>query len=174
MICIRAYLKRHLALLAVILLFFSGTVAAEKGATTDVTVKGTLIVQPYCVVNNNQNMNFDFGSVAVSDVDSKEVTVIQDVKVTCMWAPTAKLQMTLKSSNVAFLKPNVVKVGSTGMGIAMLNAGSGDAAINLNKAIDVADNYVLRLKAKLVNIQLFGTVNTGRFSTAVTIELTYP
>lgn len=174
MICIRAYLKRLLALLTVILLLFSGTVAAEKGATTDVTVKGTLIVQPYCVLNNNQNLNFDYGSVAISDIDTKEISVIQDIKVTCQWTPTAKLQVTLKSSNVVLFKPNVIKVGDTGMGIAMLNAGSNDAAINLNKAIDVTDNSVLRLKGKLVNVKLWGAVSTGRFSTAITIETTYP
>lgn len=167
-------MKCRLATVAVILLFLSGEAMAEKGAKTDLTVKGTLLVQPDCQLNNGKNLTFDYGSVVISDVDSKKLFVTHDVKVTCAWAPTAKLQMTLKSSNVVLFQSNVIKVGDTGMGIAMLNAGSNDAPIDLNKAFEVKDNSVLQLKGQLVNVKTFGSINTGRFSTAITIETSYP
>lgn len=170
----RKALKRHLTFFAVALLFLPGGVSAGKGATTDLTVKGVLVIQPDCKLNNGQNLIFDYGSVAISDVDSKKLSVTHDIKVTCAWAPTAKLQMTLKSSDVVLLQSNVIKVGDTGMGIAMLNAGANDAPIELNKAFEVQDNSVLQLKGQLKNVKLWGSVSTGRFSTAITIETSYP
>lgn len=165
--------QKHAVFAALMLMLPLSSWAAE-GDSTNVEVKGTIFIQPACHLNNKQDLAYEFNQVVVSDVDAGKVSLTHPLKIECEYSPTAQVKLTFKSADVAPAMSNAVKVGNTGLGIALFSTGFGpDVAIPLNMANDITDGTTLQLKAKLVNLNPAAALTTGKFSATVTIESSY-
>lgn len=160
------WLIAFLALMA----FCQSAKADGTSPTAQITVNVTILAAP-CEINNNQNINVDFGDeVAVTDVAlgliAKDISYTLD----CRNANTAKtLKMMIRGAGADF-DANVLQTSVTDLGVK-IEADGVDFPLNSDLALASSD---AKPALKAVLVQKPGArLQTGAFTAGATMMVDY-
>lgn len=175
--------RRCLAQICVLMIVF-GSISASathKIATylprseINATFSGELFDVP-CKFQNTTDLDFDFKDVQSQEIDEKSHFVDKTLQISCDSASAKKLlTVRLLGTAMAGAASNVLDGGLPNLGIAMTSADSGKAFAFDTPITEGANGSVmtLNLRATLINNAPETTIETGEFSTELTLSANF-
>lgn len=158
----------------------SASVASSKAAVLphseiEATFTGELFDIP-CKFQNTTDLDFDFKDVITSEIDEKSHHVDKAVNITCEKdSPKKLVTVRLLGTQLAGAANNVLDGGLPNLGIELTSAVSGKA-FNFDTPITEGANgsvMTLNLRATLMNNVPATPIQTGDFSTELTLSANY-
>ncbi|CAI0906074.1 fimbrial protein [Serratia proteamaculans] len=147
-----------------------GLPVAQAAETANVTVRVTIVAAPPCVINNNNNIEVNFGNdVLTTRVDGsayKKMPVTYSIN--CSGGPSNSVKMLIEGSGAGFDNA-MLRTNQTDFGIALLNNGS---RYPINSWTNFNASSPPRLEAvpaKRAGVMLKG----GPFSAGATMKVEY-
>ncbi|CAI1872479.1 Minor fimbrial protein prsF precursor [Serratia quinivorans] len=142
--------------------------SSAMAAQTTIRVSVT-IVAPVCVINDNQQINVDFGNdVVTTKVDGSYKKVPITYSVQCQNSPSNNMKLQIMGNGASF-DSNVLATNKTGLGIALLMNGG---QLPLNSWRDFTYPSLPKLEAVPVK-QAGVTLSGGAFSAGATLKVDY-
>lgn len=139
------------------------------------TFSGELFDVP-CKFLNTTDLDFDFKEVETQEIDEKTHFVDKSLQMSCDTANAKKLlTMRLLGTVLAGAANNVLDGGLPNLGIAMTSADSGKAFDFDTPITEGANGSVMtvNLRATLINNAPETAIETGEFSTELTLAANY-
>lgn len=159
---------------------FSASATHSKAAPLphseiEATFSGELFDIP-CKFMNTTDLDFDFKDVITQEIDEKSHFVDKPVQITCdKDSPKKLLTLRLIGTPLAGAANNVLDGGLPNLGIAMTSADSGKV-LDFDTPITEGANgsvMTLNLRATLINNSVDTPVETGDFSTELTLSANF-
>lgn len=135
-----------------------------------VTISGTVLANPPCVINNDRLISAPFGDVQTNDIDGSYKTITIPYSLDCSRAVTNEVRMQVKGSGTWF-QPNLLAVpGNSELGIGLKKDGAA-LAINTWANFDGSKRPVLQ--AVLTKRAQSSEIKNGTFSASATLIVEY-
>lgn len=145
---------------------------AADGGTTTLTISGN-IVEPDCIINNDQQIVVDFGEVLTTRIDGSNYETPINYTLSCTNLIRNTLKINLKGTVASFGDGKLFLTNVTGLGIRVLNASRTVLEPNTGTVnFTYADNSPPALYAVPV-AQANATLSNGAFNGSATMIFSY-
>lgn len=146
---------------------FAASSAYAGHAQATVTVSVTVLATPCHINGDTDTPTVEFGDVRADLIDGTRYAQPLDLKITCDSAPSGDLQYELKGDAAAF-DGEVLKTGTTGLGIKLLKTDGSTLAVNTWTG--TTQDQTVSLKAVPVRDSVT-TLTGGEFTATATLIL---
>lgn len=136
--------------------------------TSTVTIKVTVLTPPPCVINNDRQIEVEFGDVMTTRVDGNNYRIPVDYTLSCQGASSNAIKLQVQGTGANF-DSNVLRTQKTGLGIALLQGGS---RLPINHWLNFTYPNTPRLEAVLVK-QDGITLSAGEFTAGAVMKVVY-
>lgn len=150
----------------------SSTRAASEDMTTIINVTGTIVSAPPCKINNDVNLDYDFGDVIIQSVKDGIYSKENEIVINCQTDLFPNINLTINGAG----KENTLDTNIIGLGVALFNSDDGKA-VNLGEKLSLplpsgGGDTLFRLNAVVVNPD-DTALKTGDFKTTATLTTSY-
>lgn len=143
--------------------------SAPAIANIPVNIRGTVILPPPCIINNNQTIRVDFGDeVMTTRIDGVNYKQAITYSLSCDIQKTNNLKMSIQG-NTADFNAALLRTNKSGLGIALYN---GNQSLNANTWFNYTYPSKPELYAVLVK-QSGATLSGGEFTAGATLLIDY-
>ena len=156
---------------AALMVMALGCVSSVNAAPeVTVTISGTVLASPPCVINGDRLISASFGDVQVDDIDGSYKTITIPYSLDCSRAVRNEVRMQVKGNPAGFLSSLLAVPGNTELGIALKKDGA-PFAINTWSNFDASKRPVLQ--AVLTKRAQNSEIKNGTFSASATLMVDY-
>ena len=143
--------------------------SANSASQVTVTIAGTVMASPPCVINSDRLITAPFGDVKIDEIDGSYKTITIPYSLDCARARTNEVRMRIRGN--ASYQPYLLAVpGNPDLGIALKKDG---VDLALENWADFDTNKTPLLQAVLVKKRLDSEIQTGAFSANATLVVEY-
>lgn len=112
-----------------VLLLPSGQLAAAEGDTTTITVTGTLLEGPQCVIDGNNSVDVPFGNDLVTRlVDGVNYKTEIEYGLSCTGLTSTALKLTIRGTLASF-GSGLLTTSKSGLGIRLFSGSAGTTTL---------------------------------------------